>query len=308
MPSAPKRLVLVKWHGDVIAAHTVAHGDPLPTSAEAHGVSTEVHDVAETRTSLDLRPSIDTPAALGLLTSMGAHLVFVAVVLVGLAIRSPEALAADEANERAARLERWAALVAASDGDRDRDRQAEDERRGTRSSDDDGLTAAKLAPTAIARDAPESSSGHDAISASPAVCTKRVMPEATGATCTKTVVVTSLASQPGCFTDTVVAVGQRGTLRYPCDGEGPASLGFSSKTHGSKQFDGGGSKRAVDVCTGTEFDFSDGCTWTSAQRVSGSIERGTLQFAYGEAPKAGQESKACASACTARGTLRVEAF
>jgi hypothetical protein len=118
--------------------------------------------------------------------------------------------------------------------------------------------------------------------------------------CSETVRVTSLTrSSPSCFTDNVVNVGQVGTLSFPCAGDGEATLRFGALAFEGAEIDGRAS-----VCTGTQFPWSDGCTWTSAQRVSGDVRSGALRFDYGEAPKAGE--RGCMSACSATGTLAVD--
>jgi len=83
--------------------------------------------------------------------------------------------------------------------------------------------------------------------------------------------------------------------RYPCSGDGPAKVTF-----GAASFDGADEGGKVTACTGTQFDWADGCTWTSAQTVTGSVASGTLRFTYGEAPKSR------ASTCASTGSLRVE--
>jgi hypothetical protein len=75
---------------------------------------------------------------------------------------------------------------------------------------------------------------------------------------------------------------------------------------GGKTFTGASTSGVVDACTGTQFPWNDGCDWTSAQRVTGSLASGTLRFTYGEAPKPGQ-NKSCAPSCTATGSVRVDA-
>jgi hypothetical protein len=121
-----------------------------------------------------------------------------------------------------------------------------------------------------------------------------------GAMCSRTVLVTTLnRSNPVCFVDAVVGVGQTGTLSYPCVGDGPATISF-----GTRSFTGADIGNVVDVCTGTEFPWSDGCMWTSAQRVTGALDSGTLTFTYGEAPKAGQTG--CTWSCSAEGTLTLQ--
>jgi hypothetical protein len=133
----------------------------------------------------------------------------------------------------------------------------------------------------------------------PAMCTP---PDAGagGGVCFYPLVVTSLErSAPSCFVDVVIAVGQHGVLSFPCQGDGPAKIIFDSR-----QFSGADIAGTIDVCTGTEFPWGDGCTWTGAQRVTGTLAASTLTFSYAEGPKPGQTG--CASPCTAGGTIAIQ--
>jgi hypothetical protein len=119
-------------------------------------------------------------------------------------------------------------------------------------------------------------------------------------TCQRSLVVTSLLrSNPRCFVDAVVAVGQQGLLIYPCNADGPATITF-----GTRGFTGAYIGGVVDVCTGTTFPWSDGCQWTSAQRIVGPLASGALAFTYAEAPAQGQS--ACLRPCSAQGTLQLQ--
>ena len=112
--------------------------------------------------------------------------------------------------------------------------------------------------------------------------------------------VTSLEVPSSCFVDTVMKIGQTGTLTFPCEGDGEARLAF-----GTKSFAGASIGGRFDMCTGTEYPFVDGCRWTSAQRVTGRLGAQDLAFKYGEAPKVGTQ-KQCAAACSASGTVHVK--
>lgn len=165
----------------------------------------------------------------------------------------------------------------------------------------DALTDLLRADETTPGSASPGSGGTDTVTASKATCGASNAAKNAGPICTRTVVVTSLDVPPGCFTDTLVKPGQTGTLSFPCDGDGEAHITF-----GKKSFAGASRGGQVEMCAGTEYPFSDGCRWTSAQRVRGSVASGSLAFDYGEAPKVGQEKKFCARACSAHGTVSVK--
>ena len=108
-----------------------------------------------------------------------------------------------------------------------------------------------------------------------ATCAAADRGEPLGPMCSRKVTVASFGvTRASCYVDTEVGHGAEGTLRVPCEGDGEATLTFGSMTfHGS--IAGG----RLDVCAGTEFLWEDGCVWTSAQRVSGSVADGVLVFA-----------------------------
>lgn len=116
--------------------------------------------------------------------------------------------------------------------------------------------------------------------------------------CSATLVVDSYdLSSSTCYVDSPVVSGAVGRLTYDCKG-GRAEIRFGALVFGGT-FDG----TSFDTCTGTSFDFSDGCHWNSAQRVGGRIEGSNLQYAYVERPAAGETH--CASPCSATARLRV---
>jgi hypothetical protein len=321
-----KELVLVKWHGDVIAVHADAAEAVPARFAEPHGVTIETHAVPHDRASLGFAasPTPDARTTLGVLVSIGAHVGIALVVFASFAGRSARDFAEDDAS-RAALVQAFEMRIA-ENADRGTDEQTADASRarshGSTLADDpeDSTTPVvlvqptaalpphrpapvRVAPAAVAARAPVTSHARDTSSA-PSQCVARSVPANDGPMCTREVVVTSLESPPSCFTDTVVARGQHGTVRYPCQGDGEATL-----TMGSRVFRGVAVGGRLDVCTGTEFPWSDGCTWTSAQRLSGSLAPSSegLTFTYGEAPKVAAESRhACAPSCAAHGTVRFE--
>jgi hypothetical protein len=162
-------------------------------------------------------------------------------------------------------------------------------------------TPARVTPPAsVAKSAAKRGDG--SVSSAPSVCAPPVAHASTGPMCTRTVVVRSLTlSSPTCYTDLRVAVGDRGTMTYPCSGDGASKLSFDRGT-----FEGAEISGKVTVCTGTQYEVPsvDRCTWSTAQEVTGSIASGTLRFTYGEAPK--EPPGMCASACTSVGSIEVE--
>jgi hypothetical protein len=116
-------------------------------------------------------------------------------------------------------------------------------------------------------------------------------------TCSRSVRVTRVTrSTSTCFVDLAFDVGEIGTLRFACGG-GAAEMVFSRGT-----FRGGYDGQSVDVCAGTTFKWSDGCSWDSAQRALGELGSGELSFTYVEQTTAGS---GCSSPCTATGTVEV---
>jgi hypothetical protein len=117
--------------------------------------------------------------------------------------------------------------------------------------------------------------------------------------CTRTLKVVSITkSMPSCFVDLVAQPGDNGTLLYDCTPKGNARVIFADPRVFIGTFDGTG----VDVCTGTVFPWSDGCTWRSSQRIMGDPKSGTLSFTYTEEPAQGT---GCEPPCTATGVISV---
>ncbi len=51
------------------------------------------------------------------------------------------------------------------------------------------------------------------------------------------------------------------------------------------------------------FHFTDGCSWTSRQRIGGSLDAGTLEYRYEEAHAPGE--KGCDDPCAVEREIRV---
>ncbi len=112
-------------------------------------------------------------------------------------------------------------------------------------------------------------------------------------------IVSITPSSKTCFLDLGLSyVGGPGTLSFVCQGR-YAHADFDK----APGFAGSYDNDFVDVCFGTTFKYSDGCTWSTAQRISGTLASGVLQFEYSEAPILGS---ACASPCSATGVISVQ--
>jgi hypothetical protein len=114
--------------------------------------------------------------------------------------------------------------------------------------------------------------------------------------CTPDLVVVDLVkSMPSCFVDSV-QVGSQGGIEYPCEG-GPVSATFGPITFTGTVVDGAAALDAT-----TTFDWSDGCTWSSSQTITGTLASGSLEYTYSEMPIQGT---GCFEPCSAKGTIAV---
>ena len=118
-----------------------------------------------------------------------------------------------------------------------------------------------------------------------------------GPTCERRLRVLSLTVQPGCWVDVSISVGQVGTLSLAPRGR-VGSVAFGAMAFRGVVLPGGG----IELCAGTQFDWSDGCRWTSAQYVTGRLADPRVTFTYAEAPAPGQAG--CAPSCSASAELR----
>jgi hypothetical protein len=292
-------LVLVRWRGDIIATY-----DSVPPAAplvsEHEGVTVEVYDVGPERRALALRPAIDVRPLAGFLVSLAAHAAVAAALVVGLTVKDRvNAILADEgrSNTQAAVLQDPLTRIAANENAAERPK---DERPAPTLADEQARPEPPPVTETTAATPAHGSSGPDPLSTSRSTCAppKDLAPN-TGPRCQRTVRLSAVSTRPTCYVDTVAHAGDTGTLTFPCEGDGEATLTF-----GNRAFAGASVGGTINVCTGTEYPWSDGCKWTSAQRVTGTIASGTLRFTYGEAPKAGEHD--CWSACDATATVRVE--
>lgn len=100
-----------------------------------------------------------------------------------------------------------------------------------------------------------------------------------------------------CYVDEKVTK-RPGTLRFPCNGEGPATARF-----GSHLFRGEMHQGELDLVLRTEFPWEDNCQWTSEQHLRGTPATGRMAFSYSERPKPLQQG--CLSSCSAEATVKV---
>lgn len=132
----------------------------------------------------------------------------------------------------------------------------------------------------------------------PTSCTNAPGPQR-GRRCRRTLRLESLTrSSASCFVDVRIDLAEEGVLEWECDQPvAPAEVRFSRA-----RFTGVVSGNDVDVCFGSEFDWSDGCRWTSAQALRGSLTEPTLQLTYAEAPVM---NLGCQTPCAAAGVVTV---
>jgi hypothetical protein len=104
-------------------------------------------------------------------------------------------------------------------------------------------------------------------------------------------------SMPSCFVDVVVAEGDTASLAFDCAPSGNARVVANGVA-----FPGVYDGKILDVCNGTIFPWSDGCTWRSAQHFRGDPKSGALLFTYAEEPIDGGN---CLPPCSAFATVTV---
>ena len=96
------------------------------------------------------------------------------------------------------------------------------------------------------------------------------LPPPTGAEriCEKRMLVPRTEGAESCFIDERVTQAP-GVLRYPCEGSGWVKAVFGQAMFLGR-LDGGN----VDLVLNTEFDYRDGCTWTTNQHLRGALPAG----------------------------------
>lgn len=105
-------------------------------------------------------------------------------------------------------------------------------------------------------------------------------------------------SMPSCFVDVRMDVGDEGVVEWDCG----TTMGRAEVRFPRARFTGVVNGDLLEVCFGSEFDWTDGCRWTSAQALRGSLTTGaTLRLTYSEAPRPGQLG--CVVPCSASGEV-----
>ncbi len=105
-------------------------------------------------------------------------------------------------------------------------------------------------------------------------------------------------SMPSCFVDVRMNVGDEGVLEWDCG----TAMGRAEVRFPRARFTGVVTGDLLEVCFGSEFDWTDGCRWTSAQALRGTLTAGaTLRLTYSEAPRPGQLG--CVVPCSASGEV-----
>lgn len=122
----------------------------------------------------------------------------------------------------------------------------------------------------------------------------------TSTRCAQRVLLTRLTrTTPTCVVDVRISVGEEGTLTWDCGSPagGAAEVRFARAT-----FRGRVTAGALEVCTASQFDWTDRCVWISEQFIEGPVQRGPLQLSYAEAPLDGA---GCQVPCQATGTFEI---
>jgi len=116
-------------------------------------------------------------------------------------------------------------------------------------------------------------------------CTNSPGPQ-TAQRCAQRLRFTSLSrSMPSCFIDVRMNVGEEGVLEWDCG----TPMGRAEVRFPRARFTGVVNGDLLEVCFGSEFDWTDGCNWTSAQALRGALGAGvTLRLTYSAAPLPGQ--------------------
>ncbi len=111
-------------------------------------------------------------------------------------------------------------------------------------------------------------------------------------------------SMASCFVDTVIHEGNAGDIDYAFNGDPStwaiADFATDAGVWPGAEFRGSIHGNVIDVCTGTTFPWSDGCTWATAQRITGDVTSTALTFTYEEQPIVGT---GCEPPCSATGPI-----
>lgn len=117
--------------------------------------------------------------------------------------------------------------------------------------------------------------------------------------CTARLVVHSVSVRRGCTIDERVTQAP-GQLTMPCRGAGPVRATFGASVFAGEVNASG----EIDLAIETGFDFTDGCHWTTKQRIRGRVGESAWSYEYREEADPGQSR--CAAGCVASAEVRVE--
>lgn len=110
------------------------------------------------------------------------------------------------------------------------------------------------------------------------------------ARCTYALQAGAIQKLPSCMVDEKVG-DKNGTLTVPCEGDGVARAEF-----GSSAFRGSVINGAVLLELETSYDWEDGCTWHTAQRIQGRLDQMDWTYGYREKVASGKD---CGGSCVA---------
>jgi|GEM_PF-2834074 hypothetical protein len=100
-----------------------------------------------------------------------------------------------------------------------------------------------------------------------------------GAICSHSISLKTLERTAGCTIFPNVRVGEVGKVAFPCSGDGNAAVVF-----GEVVFTG----QVIQCMLSTEyagpFDWSDGCDWSTSEKITGSLTDQSLTYDYEEHP------------------------
>lgn len=163
---------------------------------------------------------------------------------------------------------------------------------------DAGLVDAGVRDGGSPRDAGLVDAGLTRDAGAPTSCRNAPGPQS-GRRCSRKLRLDSLSrSTFSCFVDVRIDVAEEGTLEWECD----QPMGRAEVRFARAGFTGVVNGNELDVCFGSEFDWSDGCRWTSAQALRGSLASSSLQLTYAEAPLTGA---GCQTPCSASGVVTI---
>ena len=114
--------------------------------------------------------------------------------------------------------------------------------------------------------------------------------------CTAKLTAGHIRAKASCFLDEQISHGA-GRLLYPCSGNGPADATFGEHVYTGSMMGG-----VMTLTMSSELDYTDGCHWTSQQRITGNPAERELGWSYRESATG---PNACLEPCTATADLTI---